>query len=298
MKLLNQKNLFLLGLILLLFSCAKPIADFTYKENDRIAPAKVAFENSSKEAETYEWDFGDGNKSTEVSPNHEYKASGNYTVKLKAIKGKKINVSEKKILIDAPKECLILIETDFGNMTAILYNDTPKHRDNFIKLVEKGFYDGLLFHRVMNGFMIQGGDPKSRNAKPEAHLGTGGPGYTIPANFVDTLIHQKGALAAARSPDSVNPEKRSSGSQFYIVQGRPVTERELSITESKGGFNYSKEQKEIYLKNGGTAFLDRNYTVFGQVIKGLDVIDKIAAVPVGQGNRPIKDVKMKITVIK
>ena len=298
MNFLSKKNLLLFGSSLLLMSCAKPIANFTYKEMKRTAPTKVSFENRSQKAEAYEWDFGDGTKSTETSPKHQYTASGNYTVKLKAIKGKKSSISQKDVVIDAPNECLVLIQTDYGDMTAILYNDTPKHRDNFIKLVEEGFYNGLLFHRVINGFMIQGGDPKSRNAKPATHLGTGGPGYTIPAEFVDSLIHQKGAIAAARTPDNINPEKRSSGSQFYIVQGKPVTERELSIIENRGGFHYSKEEKEAYLKNGGTAFLDRNYTVFGQVIKGLDVIDKIAAVQTGKGNRPLEDVKMKITVIK
>ena len=294
----NQRNLLLLSLLFLFFSCSRPIAEFTYQAQKRTAPAKVQFENTSQKAESYEWDFGDGNISTEPTPNHQYMGSGNYVVKLKAIKGKKSTLVEKRLVIDAPKECLVLIETSFGTMTAILYNDTPLHRDNFIKLAEEGYYNDLLFHRVINGFMIQGGDPNSRNASKNARLGSGGPKYTVEAEFVDTLVHLKGALAAARAPDAVNPEKRSSGSQFYIVQGRMFNEQELSIIEGRGGFTYDKDLKESYLKNGGYPPLDRGYTVFGQVIKGLEVIDEIANVQTGMGDRPVEDVKMKITVIK
>jgi peptidyl-prolyl cis-trans isomerase B (cyclophilin B) len=219
-------------------------------------------------------------------------------VKLKAKKGKKEKVTEKRIVIDAPIDCLVEIETDFGKMTVQLYNSTPQHRDNFIKLVEDGFYDGLLFHRVIEGFMIQGGDPNSKNAKANSRLGSGGPGYTIPAEFVDSLIHVKGALSAARQGDQVNPEKRSSGSQFYIVQGRTMTEEELGILGGRKGIRYTKDQREAYTTLGGTPFLDRDYTVFGRVIDGLDVIDKIAAVETQPGDRPKKDVKMKMRVIK
>ena len=293
-----QKSLLCLLLFALFFSCSRPIADFTYNDTNRTAPAKIQFENNSEKAETYEWDFGDGNSSTEVSPNHQYNASGNYMVRLKAVKGNKSTLLEKRLVIDAPKECLVIIETDFGTMTAILYNETPKHRDNFIKLAEEGYYDDLLFHRVINGFMIQGGDPNSRNAKQDAPLGSGGPGYTVPAEFVDTLVHHKGALAAARMGDQMNPQKKSSGSQFYIVQGKPVTEQELSIFEGRKGIQYGRAQKETYLELGGTPFLDNAYTVFGKVIKGLDVIDKIATVQTGRGDRPVENVKMKITVIK
>jgi peptidyl-prolyl cis-trans isomerase B (cyclophilin B) len=183
-------------------------------------------------------------------------------------------------------------------MTVWLYDATPKHRDNFLKLAEQGYFDDLLFHRVINGFMIQGGDPNSRNAKPNQQLGSGGPGYTIPAEFVDSLVHKKGALAAARTGDQVNPEKKSSGSQFYIVQGRAVTADELDMIESRKGFRYSKEQRDTYMAAGGTPFLDRDYTVFGEVIEGLDVIDKIASVATLPGDRPKVDVRMKIKPVK
>ena len=155
-----------------------------------------------------------------------------------------------------------MIHTEFGDMKGILYNETPKHRDNFVKLAKSGFYDGLLFHRVIMGFMIQGGDPLSKNAKEGQTLGNGDPGYTIPAEFNAALKHKRGALAAARTD---NPEKASSGSQFYIVQPEK-----------------------------GTHFLDMNYTVFGEVTEGFDVIDKIASAPKDQHDRPLKDIKMTV----
>ena len=298
MKTFNNPT-YLLFLILFAFgACNKPLADFTYSGEKTVAPAKIKFENKSENAEEYEWDFGDGNFSNAESPEYEYSSSGNYLVKLKVKKGNKEKVTEKRIVIDAPIDCLVEIETDFGNMTVLLYNSTPKHRDNFIKLVEEGFYNDLLFHRVIDGFMIQGGDPKSKNAKPTARLGMGGPGYTVPAEFVDSLVHVKGALCAARQGDQVNPEKRSSGSQFYIVQGRTMTEEELNILGNRKGIQYTKDQREAYVNYGGTPFLDRNYTVFGRVVEGLDVIDKIAAVETQSGDRPKKDVKMKMRVIK
>lgn len=295
---LSKILIYPLFLSLLITACNKPLADFTHSGEKTTAPAKIKFDNQSKNAEAYEWDFGDGNFSNSESPEHEYKSSGNYLVQLKAKKGKKEQVLEKRVVIDAPIDCLVELETEYGTMTILLYNATPQHRDNFIKLVEEGFYDDLLFHRVIEGFMIQGGDPQSKNASPKKQLGAGGPGYTIPAEFVDTLIHVKGALSAARQGDQVNPEKRSSGSQFYIVQGRPMTEQELGTMGARKGIRYAKDQREAYTTYGGTPFLDGDYTVFGRVIKGLDVIDKIAATPTNPGDRPKKDVKMKMRVIK
>ncbi len=184
-----------------------------------------------------------------------------------------------------------VIHTDYGDMTGILYNETPKHRDNFVKLAKSGFYDGLLFHRVISGFMIQGGDPDSKNAKPGQQLGVGGPGYTVPAEFNTKFIHKKGALAAARQGDQVNPAKASSGSQFYIVQGKKMSAAQLTG-------NYTPEQKKIYETVGGTPFLDNQYTVYGEITEGLDVIDKIAACEKGPGDRPAKDIKMTIRIVE
>ncbi len=161
------------------------------------------------------------------------------------------------------KETLVLISTSMGDIKVKLYNETPLHRDNFIKLVKEGYYNGLLFHRVINNFMIQGGDPDSKNAPSGQMLGNGGPDYTIPAEIIPELKHVKGSLAAARMGDQVNPKRESSSSQFYIVQN-----------------------------DNGTPHLDGAYTIFGQTIEGMDVIDKIAQVKTDRFNRPIEDVKI------
>lgn len=182
----------------------------------------------------------------------------------------------------------VLIETEYGNMTAVLYNETPLHRDNFVKLTNQGWYNGSIFHRVINNFMIQGGGKGEKND----------PGYTVPAEFVGKYFHKKGALAGARKPDQVNPAKASSGSQFYIVQGNVSTDKQLDIFQIQTGKTISPERREAYKTIGGTPHLDDDYTVFGEVIEGLDVIDKIAAVQTGPANKPLKDVTMKITVIK
>lgn len=185
------------------------------------------------------------------------------------------------------------IETDFGTMKVKLYNTTPKHRDNFIKLANENFYDDLLFHRVMSSFMIQGGDPDSKGAPADQPLGFGGPGYQIDAEIGG--IHLKGALAAARDN---NPEKKSSGSQYYIVHGKTVDDQLLDEMERSKGIKYSDIQRQLYKELGGAPFLDNDYTVFGEVVEGLDVIDKIVAVPTQRSNRPQTDVKMKVRIVR
>lgn len=190
---------------------------------------------------------------------------------------------------------MVLISTDYGDMKVKLYNATPQHRDNFIKLVAAGFYDSLLFHRVIKGFMIQGGDPESKHAPAGQMLGNGDVGYTIPAEFVDSLFHKKGALCAARTE---NPEKASSGCQFYIVQGQAYTPEQMNMMEMQRQMKIGEAQKVVYSTIGGTPFLDHNYTVFGEVVEGLDVIDKIAAVQTAPGDRPVQDVRMKMKVIQ
>ena len=246
-------------------------------------------------------------------------------------------------------ETLILVKTEFGNLKLKLYNDTPEHKQNFIKLVNEGFFNNLLFHRVIKNFMIQGGDPDSKNAEPGARLGSGNAGYTIPAEILPNHIHKKGALAAARRGGPSNPEKRSSGSQFFIVQGSVVTAGALDTMEmtlnnrakndfyqekfnaaskdlnefrknnDKDGFNvrvaeiraeadslwvnhkkftFTSEQREAYTTLGGYPSLDGEYTVFGEVVEGLDVLDKIAAVETDKYDRPLKDIKMEMEVIK
>ncbi len=249
------------------------------------------------------------------------------------------------------EDSLVLIKTGLGDIKVKLYGDTPKHRENFLKLVGEHFYDGLLFHRVIGHFMIQGGDPTSKNAVPGVRLGGGSPGYTIEAELLpEKHFHKKGALAAARTGGAANPGKRSSGSQFYIVQGEVFTPGKLdtletmiagrrkngllkqhfeaakkdlqtfrenndqqgfnirvaeireevdSIFEAAGmGFKFTDEQRKAYTTIGGYPSLDGEYTVFGEVVEGLDVLDKIADVETDKDNRPLTDVKMEITLVK
>ena len=248
------------------------------------------------------------------------------------------------------KDQIVIVKTEFGDMKIKLYDETPRHRDNFIRLAKDGFYNDLLFHRVINEFMIQGGDPDSKNAKPGVQLGNGGPGYDLPAEIhFPQLFHKKGVIAAAREGDNVNPEKKSSGSQFYIVQGKTFTDEELNKAEDrvngmmkqqlsfslmsaykdslralqKAGkfdeytalqqkikaeidqkikglekFTIPDSLREVYKTIGGTPHLDTNYTVFGEVIEGLNVIDSIAAVETDSKNRPVNDIKMTVEIVK
>lgn len=244
------------------------------------------------------------------------------------------------------KDYVVTIKTSYGDMVAILYDETPKHKENFIKLAKEHFFDSTLFHRVIEGFMIQGGDPDSKNAMPGQPLGRGGPGYTVDAEINPKFIHERGALSAARLGDQQNPTKASSGSQFYIVQGTKMSEEELKLDQAKfdmamqkffqnaanrpaydsivaayqsgdmkiyqamlislkprvekeTGINTSKEvspeQLKVYTTVGGAPNLDGEYTVFGKVIKGIEVVDKIAAVQ-KRGERPAEDIPMTITV--
>ncbi len=168
----------------------------------------------------------------------------------------------------AGKEEVVTIHTNFGDIVLVLYDQTPKHKANFLKLAKEGFYDSTTFHRIINGFMIQGGDPNTKDDDP-TNDGAGGPGYTVPAEFVDSLTHIKGAIAAAREGDRVNPKKASSGSQFYIVENQD-----------------------------GTHFLDGNYTIFGKVISGMEIVEKIAEQKKDERDKPIEAIKMTMTVKK
>lgn len=246
------------------------------------------------------------------------------------------------------KESQILIETTLGNITIKLYDDTPRHRDNILELAGKGFYDGTLFHRIIKEFMIQGGDPDSKNAPAGKSLGSGDAGYTLPAEIVPVHYHKKGALAAARLSDQVNPKKESSGCQFYIVTGKVYKSAELKkleksinmgrentvfeqlvnknidkikeyrlarnqkglmalqeelIEEAKQmvateqSFKFTPEQVETYTTIGGAPFLDNEYTVYGEVIKGMEVIEAIEKAKTDGRDRPIEDINMKVSVL-
>ena len=283
-----------------LWSCSspEPQAVFTATPDGQTMPLTVAFTNQSVNATSYQWDFGDGQTSTEESPSHTYTLFGTFTAKLTAVNGEQTSEQTYEVVVPEPPRRQVEIATDFGVMKVELSNYTPKHRDNFIKLAEEGFFDDLLFHRVIQGFMVQGGDPDSKDAEPGEMLGNGGPGYTIPAEIHPGLIHQRGALAAARMGDAVNPEKASSGSQFYLVQGQPVSPQILDQLEQYKGVKYSAQQREVYANTPGTPMLDGEYTVFGQVIEGIEVIDAIAGQQRGELDRPVEDVKMQIRVIQ
>jgi peptidyl-prolyl cis-trans isomerase B (cyclophilin B) len=179
----------------------------------------------------------------------------------------------------------------------MLYNQTPKHHDNFLKLAKEGFYNGTLFHRVIQEFMIQGGDPNSKTASPGQALGSGDLGYRVPAEFRDSLFHKKGALAAARDN---NPEKASSASQFYIVQGKKWSDATLDDIQQKrmNGVIVPEAHRKVYKELGGTPHLDQNYTVFGEVVQGIEMVDAIAAVEKGTSDRPKEDIKMEVSVLK
>ena len=239
--------------------------------------------------------FFAGNISAQVAK----KPAPKKVVSKKNVKGKitVISKTKKKVVASVvDKSIKVKIVTDSGVMIVKLYDSTPLHRDNFVKLVKEGFYDSLLFHRIIQGFMIQGGDPISKNAAPGVMLGSGGGDMArVPAEFRKSIIHKKGALAAARDG---NPEKASSACQFYIVQGKTLTDPELDNMEQRIGSKYTLEQRNIYKKIGGTAMLDQNYTVFGEVISGLEVVDKIAAAEKAPGDRPIGDIRMKMEIIK
>ena len=197
----------------------------------------------------------------------------------------------------------VKIETRVGDIVVRLYDATPIHRDNFVKLVKEGYYDGTLFHRVIKNFMIQGGDPDSKGAPADKSLGEGGPDYSLEAEIRTGLFHKRGALAAAREGDDTNPERRSSGSQFYIVWGRTFSPRQIEYLDEKlktehpetGGL--SEMQQRIYASQGGTPHLDGQYTVFGEVEEGLEVLEKIQNLPTNQADRPIEDIAVKMSVL-
>ncbi|MEO8069709.1 MAG: peptidylprolyl isomerase [Flavobacteriales bacterium] len=204
-----------------------------------------------------------------------------------------------------PKRPRVEIRTELGTMVVELYNETPLHRDNFLKMVDEGRYDSLLWHRVIPEFMVQGGDPDSKRAPIGKALGDGGPGYVVPAEFNLTLIHKMGALCAARMGDEENPGKASNGSQFYIVQGKSWQARELQMLidqKNRGNappkYRYTAEQVAAYTSLGGAPHLDGDYTVFGEVIEGQDVIAKLSMLACDRNDRPLVDVHMWMKVLK
>jgi cyclophilin family peptidyl-prolyl cis-trans isomerase len=286
-------------LVFVLFSgCTAPKAFFVTEQLSGY-PVSYSVTDKSSFAQNTILDCGNGKTADGSDFLCQYLFSGRYTIQLTASKGRKTSVYTEEIIVPAPEQCLLFMETSKGPMVIRLLDDTPLHRDNFIQLAEKGFYEGLLFHRVINGFMMQGGDPETKNAAKDVRLGGGNPGYTIPAEIHQKVFHTKGALAAARTGDDINPKKESSGSQFYIVHGRKTKAEELYIFEGQKNLYYPADIVRKYETEGGAPQLDGEYTVFGEVIQGLELIDLIATVPTDSYDRPKEDVKiLKVTVLK
>ncbi|MFZ1705596.1 MAG: peptidylprolyl isomerase [Saprospiraceae bacterium] len=286
--------------MLILFSgCSNPRAMFEIEAKKLVAPTNIPLKNTSKGADKFLWDFGNGSYSTDQNPSIIYRFSGNYKLQLTAFRKDKSSTISKEIQVLAPDNCLVHIETNKGSMLVNLLNETPKHQDNFIKLVENDFYENTMFHRVISGFMIQGGDPDSKGASQSIRLGNGGPGYTISNEIHTNHFHIKGALAAARMSDDINPNKESSGSQFYLVQGRILDSENLEIFEAQKNIYYNEKYKNIYQTLGGAPQLDMEYTVFGQLIEGFEVLDLISSTPTDLNDRPKEDIIiLKTFVIK
>ena len=210
-------------------------------------------------------------------------------------------IAQKATKTSAPSPDVI-IHTSVGDIAVKLFDETPKHKENFLKLASEHFYDSTTFHRVIKDFMIQGGDPFSKDPAKKNLAGTGGTGYTIPAEILPQFFHQKGMLAAARMGDAVNPKRESSGCQFYIVQGKKFTKEELDNAENRikgqlgGDFKFSEAARKGYMEVGGSPWLDQQYTIFGEVVGGLDVMEKIGTTPVAPGDRPLQDITMTMEV--
>jgi len=200
--------------------------------------------------------------------------------------------------VDVSKLKKVKITTSMGEIVVALYDDTPIHRDNFIKLAKEKTLNGSIFHRVIDGFMIQGGDPTTKDPNSKIPPGQGGPGYNLKAEIKRNHLHKRGALAAARLPDQMNPERESSGSQFYIVQAGPVKPEDLTMMENYFGIKYTDAEKKMYYEIGGRPDLDMQYTVFGEVVSGLDVVDKIAKVQKNAQDKPLKDIKMELQIVQ
>ena len=204
------------------------------------------------------------------------------------------------------KETHVVMETTMGTIELKLYDETPLHRDNFVQLVKENAFDSLLFHRVIQDFMIQGGDPDSKHAAPGALLGEGDRPYTLPAEFrlEQGIYHRRGVIASAREGDDVNPEQRSSAMQFYIVWGRVFDDEGLDMVQERldqrtgGSVRLTPEMREVYKTVGGTPHLDGQYTVWGEVVDGLDVVDAIQHVPTDDNDRPLEDVRILRTYLK
>ena len=274
--------LFCLLIATLGVACSRPVAKFVL-EGERTAPARLELKNISENASRSTW-LLDGH---EISEDFEsyfiLEESGRYELELLVQDGTKSDSYKEEIIIDAPSSCIVLIRTTMGDMAFALSELTPMHQKNFLEVVESGFYKDVLFHRVIDGFMIQAGEKEGDSASESTEID----------NEINSgLVHIKGALAAARMPDKINPEKNSSATQFYIVHGRPVDEESLLNYSSSSLIDYTDEQRTSYIEKGGAPQLDMEYTVFGMMIFGEEVLDAIASVKTDPSDRPLEEVRI------
>lgn len=281
-----MKYIFLLFGCLFFWQCAQPIASFVQKTEQRlVVPAKVYFENTSENVTDYSWEVDGEILSSDKHLEHTFYDSGKHKIVLIAKEGSKVQRKETKLYVEAPTNCLALFKTSMGNLVVELSEETPRHLKNFSELVESGFYNGIFFHRIIDDFMVQGGGNENRKS---------GKRYkdpvTIPNEITTQLLHYKGALAAARMPDDINPEKASSGSQFYLVDGRKLNADRMKKIQEDKLFDYSKEQVEKYIAVGGAPQLDGEYTVFGQLISGFEVLDEMARVDTDKYDKPLEEI--------
>lgn len=275
---------FFILLFLLATACSKPVANFLVEGNN-LLPSQVSLINKSSNADSYIWKVNGEIIGNEEHAEFCFFESGLQEIELTAVKGSKTNLYSQKFYTEATSACLVLMRTNYGDLILSLSENTPQHLNNFVELVNQNFYTDVPFHRVIDGFMIQGGDQKLRKTPFK-----GGLINEVPHEIGTDMYHVRGALSAARMPDNVNPEKKSSGSQFYIVDGTAVDIERLKDIESSQLLNYTDDQIDNYLKNGGAPQLDGEYTVFGHLVEGYDVLDAISKVETDERDKPLKDV--------
>lgn len=254
-------------------------------EQRLVVPAKVYFENNSENISSYSWEVDGQVVTSDKHLEHTFYDSGKHKVVLIAKEGNKVQRKESTVYVEAPSNCMALLKTSMGILVVELSEETPGHLQNFSELVESGFYNGIFFHRIIDDFMVQGGGNENRNSGKRFT-----DPVTIPQEISTDLPHYKGALAAARMPDDMNPEKASSGSQFYLVDGRKLTADRMKKIQEEKLFDYTEEQIEKYIAVGGAPQLDGEYTVFGQLISGFDVLDAMAKTDTDKYDKPLEDI--------
>ncbi len=281
----HYRKLALLGCCVLFIQCAKPVAVFDVDKHQDVIPAQLTFSNKSKASESYIWKVNGEVVSTNETLDHCFYDSGKHHVVLLAQAGTKVDSVSKELILRPPGNCMVLMKTSLGDLVMELSELTPVHLDNFVRNVESGYYVGLQFHRVISNFMVQGGDNKTRKSgrkfdEPEE----------IDSEILTSLHHVRGALAAARMPNEMNPDKRSSGSQFYIVDGAEMDEKKLKRIRAEKLFEYTEDQIQSYYDLGGAPQLDGEYTIFGRLVRGFDTLDKIASTKTDKFDKPLEPV--------